>query len=77
MLKYITDQLKEIQLIATGSSAFELTNRINETNERCTQLLEQTFIEFRINSLQGNLRNELKRARKIYYYDNGIRNAMI
>lgn len=29
-LKIITDQFKEVQLIVSGSSAFELTNRLNE-----------------------------------------------
>ena len=29
-LKLITDQMKDIQLIATGSSAFELANEVNE-----------------------------------------------
>ena len=29
-LKLITDQMKDIQLIATGSSAFELSNEVNE-----------------------------------------------
>jgi uncharacterized protein len=29
-LKLITDQLKDVQVIVTGSSAFELSNRVNE-----------------------------------------------
>ena len=29
-LKLFTDQLKDVQVIATGSSAFELSNRVNE-----------------------------------------------
>jgi predicted AAA+ superfamily ATPase len=40
-------------------------------------LLEKAFIVFRLNSFSRNLRNELKKSRKIYFYDNGIRNAVI
>ena len=49
----------------------------NETVEKYIQLLEQTFVIFRLSSLSRNLRKELKRSRKIYFYDNGIRNALI
>ncbi len=49
----------------------------NETVEKYIMLLEQTFIIFRLTSLSRNLRNELKKSRKIYFHDNGIRNALI
>ncbi|MCB0650954.1 MAG: ATP-binding protein [Saprospiraceae bacterium] len=49
----------------------------NQTVEKYIQLLEQTFIIFRLPAFSRNLRKELKRARKIYFYDNGIRNALI
>jgi hypothetical protein len=39
--------------------------------------LEQAFIVYRLPPLSRNLRNELKTKRKIYFYDNGIRNAII
>ena len=39
--------------------------------------MEKAFIVFRLNSFSRNLRNELKKSRKIYFYDNGIRNAVI
>ena len=47
-----------------------------DTISRYIQLLEKAFIIFRLNSFSRNLRNELKRSRKIYFYDNGIRNAI-
>lgn len=47
------------------------------TVERYIGLLEQSFVIFRLYSLSRNHRNELKRSRKIYFYDNGIRNALI
>ncbi len=49
----------------------------NETVEKYLSLLEKTFVIFRLPSLSRNLRNELKKSRKIYFYDNGIRNAVI
>ncbi len=48
-----------------------------KTVEKYIQLLEQTFVIFRLSSFSRNLRNELKCSRKIYFYDNGIRNALI
>ena len=40
-------------------------------------LLEQAFVIYRLGSYRGNLRNEIKTNQKIYFYDNGIRNAII
>ncbi|MFH0923952.1 MAG: DUF4143 domain-containing protein, partial [Candidatus Falkowbacteria bacterium] len=41
------------------------------------QILERAFIIFRLTPFSRNLRNELKKLRKIYFFDNGIRNALI
>jgi len=49
----------------------------NQTVEHYIGLLEKAFIVFRLGSYNRNLRNELKKSRKIYFYDNGIRNAVI
>lgn len=40
-------------------------------------LLEKSFVIFRLNPLARNLRNEISTSRKIYFYDNGIRNSII
>jgi uncharacterized protein len=40
-------------------------------------LLEQAFIIFRLEPLSRNLRNEISTSRKIYFWDNGIRNSLI
>ncbi|MEN8157971.1 MAG: ATP-binding protein [Bacteroidota bacterium] len=40
-------------------------------------LLEKAFIIFRLEPLSRNLRNEISTNRKIYFFDNGIRNALI
>jgi len=48
-----------------------------ETIERYIYILEQAFVIFRLPALSRNVRNELKRTRKIYFYDNGIRNSLV
>ena len=49
----------------------------SKTVEKYIILLEQCFVIFRLGSFSRNLRNELKNSKKIYFYDNGIRNALI
>ncbi len=41
------------------------------------RILEQAFVVFRLNPFNRNLRTELKKKRKIYFYDLGVRNALI
>lgn len=48
-----------------------------KTVEKYIDILEKCFIIFRLNSFSRNLRNELKSSRKIYFWDCGIRNAVI
>ena len=55
----------------------KITGLDNKTVEKYIQLLEKAFIVFRLNSFSRNLRNELSKSRKIYFYDNGLRNAVI
>lgn len=47
------------------------------TVARYIDLLEKAFIVFRLNSFSRNQRNEIKHNRKIYFYDNGVRNMII
>lgn len=54
-----------------------LTGSDNQTIEKYIDLLEKTYIIFRLNGLNRNVRNEIKKGKKIYFYDNGIRNAII
>jgi predicted AAA+ superfamily ATPase len=49
----------------------------SKTVEKYINLLEKSFVIFRLGSFSRNLRNELKNSKKIYFYDNGIRNALI
>lgn len=48
-----------------------------KTVERYVDILEKSYIVFRLGSFSRNLRNELKSSRKIYFWDLGIRNAVI
>ena len=48
-----------------------------KTIERYITFLEQSYIIFRLGSFSRNLRNELKFSKKIYFWDMGIRNAVI
>ena len=47
------------------------------TVEKYINLLEQAQVIFRLGAFSRNLRTEIKSSRKIYFFDNGIRNALI
>ncbi|SOE21295.1 hypothetical protein SAMN06298216_1768 [Spirosomataceae bacterium TFI 002] len=40
-------------------------------------ILEKAFIIFRLSSYSNNPRNEISNGKKVFFYDNGIRNALI
>ncbi|MBP9821669.1 MAG: ATP-binding protein [Candidatus Pacebacteria bacterium] len=47
------------------------------TIENYVRILEQAYIVFRVGPFSRNVRNELRKKRKIYFYDLGMRNALI
>ena len=49
----------------------------SKTVEKYIDLLEKAFVIYRLTSYSRNLRDELKTCKKIYFYDNGVRNALI
>jgi predicted AAA+ superfamily ATPase len=55
----------------------QLLNSDKETIEKYIDLLGKACIIFRLGALSRNARNEIKQGRKIYFYDNGIRNAIL
>lgn len=55
----------------------QLVSADRNTVEKYIDLLEKAFIVFRLSALNRNVRNEIKKGKKIYFYDNGIRNAVI
>lgn len=66
--------------IGSQVSLHELSNMLgvsSKTVERYIDLLEKSFVIFSISSFSKNLRNEIKKSKKYYFYDNGIRNAII
>jgi predicted AAA+ superfamily ATPase len=85
------DQLKKPSLLVKllQALALQLGNEVSyheiaqligadpQTVERYIDLLEQAFVLFRLPSLSRNARNEIKKGRKIYFYDNGIRKSII
>lgn len=59
------------------SELSRLTSSSNNTVDKYLDILEKSFIIFQLPSYSKNVRNELKKSKKIYFYDNGIRNAVI
>jgi uncharacterized protein len=69
--------------------AFQVSNEVSYTElagklkvdqtvvQRYIQLLEDNFVIFKLPALKRNLRNEIGKSRKIYFWDLGIRNAII
>jgi uncharacterized protein len=55
----------------------QLTGADSHTVERYIDLLEKAFVLFRLPAYNRNVRNEIKKGKKIYFWDIGIRNALI
>lgn len=73
--------LKALALKIGSEVSYQELSRLvgadKETVERYIDLLEKAFIVFRLNALSRNSRTEIKKGKKVYFYDNGIRNALI
>ncbi|GBE13331.1 replication factor C large subunit [bacterium BMS3Bbin14] len=54
-----------------------LTGANHQTVEKYITLLEKAFVIFRLPAFSRNVRNEIRKGKKFYFYDNGIRNAII
>ena len=48
-----------------------------KTVDKYIDLLEKAYVVFRLPALNRNVRNEIKKGKKVYFYDCGIRNAVI
>ena len=78
----LLDKLLQMLALQLGSevSVNELSGNIGVSRETITKyidLLEKSFVIFSLNSYSRKQRNELKKSRKIYFYDLGIRNSII
>ena len=79
--KKLSDLLRLLAFQIGGEvSANELATQLGvnvRTVQRYLDLLEKSFVVFRLGGLSRNLRKEVTRTSKYYFYDNGIRNAVI
>ena len=78
----LLDKLLKALALQIGSEVSypELGNLLGvdkNTVETYIDLLEKSFVVFRLNPFSRNLRNELNKKRKVFFYDTGIRNAII
>lgn len=78
----IIEQLLQALALQVGSEvSFNELGRLlgltSITIQRYIDLLEKSYVVFHLRSFSRNVRNELKKSRKIYFYDNGVRNALI
>jgi uncharacterized protein len=63
----------EVNFVEVGRTVQADKNTVNHY----INLLEKAFIIYRLRPFNRNLRTEISSSRKIYFYDNGIRNAII
>lgn len=79
--KILSDLLKLLAFqVGNEVSLNELANNLSvdvKTVGRYLDLLEKTFVIFKLSGYSGNLRSEITSKNKYYFYDNGIRNAVI
>lgn len=78
----LLDKLLKLLSLQVGSevSLHELGNQLqvkSETVENYINLLEKSFVIFRLNAYSTNARKEVTKMSKIYFWDNGVRNAVI
>jgi len=79
---HILPKLLKMLALQVGSevSINELSRSLEvnkETVERYIDLLEKSFIVYRLSSFSRNIRSEINRGKKIFFFDNGIRNALV
>ena len=66
--------------IGSEVSYHELSKTVevdSKTVEKYIDILEKCYIVFRLNSFSRNIRTELTKGKKIYFYDLGVRNAVL
>ncbi|OGE26844.1 AAA family ATPase [Candidatus Daviesbacteria bacterium RIFCSPHIGHO2_02_FULL_39_12] len=74
LLKLLAFQIgSEVSLTELGTSL----NMSKDTVSRYIDLLEKSFIIFRLSGFSRNLRKEVTKMDKVYFYDLGIRNILI
>jgi uncharacterized protein len=74
LLRLLAFQIGQEISIAEIASSLAL-NR--QTVERYLDLLEKVFVVFRVGGFSRNLRKEVTKNPRYYFYDNGVRNSLI
>jgi len=74
LLRLVAFQIGKEVSIAELASNLSL-NR--DTVERYLDLLEKVFVIFRVGGFSRNLRKEIVKNHRYYFYDNGVRNTLI
>ena len=74
LLFYVAENQGQLMPVSNMAREIRVTNK---TVERYLTLMEQTFVLHGLHSFSRKLSNELKKSRKYYFYDNGIRNSLI
>lgn len=64
---------KEVSLTEIGTQLGISKNTV----ERYLELLEKSFVLYRLTGFSRNLRKEISKSSRYYFYDNGIRNALV
>ncbi|MBN2164788.1 MAG: ATP-binding protein [Marinilabiliaceae bacterium] len=59
------------------SELAQIVNVDKNTISKYIDILQQGYIIFKLSSFSRNVRNEIKTNKKIYFYDNGVRNMVI
>lgn len=74
LLKLIAFQVgKEVSIQELGNQLQISKNTV----ERYLDLLSKVFVVYKLNGFSKNLRKEVTKSSRWYFYDNGIRNALI
>ena len=74
LLRLLAFQIGQEVSIAELAASLAL-NR--QTVERYLDLLEKVFVIFRVSGFSRNLRKEVTKNPRYYFYDNGVRNSLI
>lgn len=74
LLRLLAFQIGQEVSVAELAAALAL-NR--QTVERYLDLLEKVFVIFRVGGFSRNLRKEVTKNARYYFYDNGVRNSLI
>jgi hypothetical protein len=79
--RLVIDLLRHLAFqVGSEVSTVELGRNLgidNKTVKRYLDLLEKSFVIFSLSGFSRNLRKEINKMEKYYFYDNGIRNSLI